>query len=138
MKEVGFEARVVEVLGRLRPGEVVSYGEVAAEAGFPGAARAVGNLLRRGVADVPWWRVVRRDGAGGSRRPDEQIARLAAEGVTVVDGRVRPWRRAGDRNDAPGGRRSTDGKGRGVSASAGRGWAAPRRAVRRARRQASE
>ena len=32
---------------RLEPGEVVSYGEVAEEAGFPGAARAVGNLVDR-------------------------------------------------------------------------------------------
>lgn len=138
MKKVGFEERVVEVLDRLRPGEVVSYGEVAAEAGFPGAARAVGTLLARGVTDVPWWRVVRSDGTVVSRHPDEQIARLAAEGVTVVDGRVRPWRRAGDRNDAPAARRHAAGTGRGLSASPGRGRAAPGRAVRRARREASE
>jgi methylated-DNA-protein-cysteine methyltransferase related protein len=138
MKEVGFEARVVEVLDRLRPGEVVSYGEVAAEAGFPGAARAVGNLLGHGVADVPWWRVVRSDGTVVSHHSDEQIARLAAEGVTVVDGRVRPWRRAGDRNDAPAGRPYAAGTGRGVSASPGRGRAAPGRAVGRARRKATE
>jgi methylated-DNA-protein-cysteine methyltransferase related protein len=94
MDGVGFEASVVEVLVRLRPGEVVSYGEVATEAGFPGSARAVGNLLARGVAEVPWWRVVRTDGAVVSRHPAEQIARLAGEGVTVVEGHVRPWRRA--------------------------------------------
>jgi methylated-DNA-protein-cysteine methyltransferase-like protein len=88
-----FTDSVVEVLRRLRPGEIVSYGEVAAEAGFPGSARAVGNLLGRDVADVPWWRVVRGDGAVVSRHPAEQIARLAAEGVAVVDGRVKPWRR---------------------------------------------
>jgi len=90
---VRFADSVVDVLRRLGPGEVVSYGEVAAEAGFPGSARAVGNLLGRDVADVPWWRVVRGDGAIVSRHPAEQIARLAAEGVAVVDGRVRPWRR---------------------------------------------
>jgi len=90
---VPFADRVVDVLRRLGPGDVVSYGEVAAEAGFPGSARAVGNLLGRDVADVPWWRVVRGDGAIVSRHPAEQIARLAAEGVAVVDGRVRPWRR---------------------------------------------
>jgi alkylated DNA nucleotide flippase Atl1 len=138
MKEVGFEARVVEVLHRLRPGEVVSYGEVAAEAGFPGAARAVGTLLGRGVADVPWWRVVRSDGTVVNRHPDAQIARLAAEGVTVVDGRVRPWRRAGVRNDAQAARRHAAGTGRGVSTPPGRGRAAPGRAVGRSRRQASE
>ena len=40
-----FHERVVSVLSQLQPGEVVSYGEVAAEAGYPGAARAVGALL---------------------------------------------------------------------------------------------
>ena len=42
-----FEEAVERVLRALAPGEVVTYGEVAAEAGFPGAARAVGNLLSR-------------------------------------------------------------------------------------------
>ena len=88
MTERDFEHRVVEVLQRLRPGEVVSYGEVATEAGFPGAARAVGNLLRRGLVDVPWWRVVRANGAIVCGHAAEQAARLRAEGIGVRDGRV--------------------------------------------------
>src|ERR1043166_3098238 len=40
---IGFEQRVKDVIMRLMPGEVVTYGEIAAEAGYPGAARAVGN-----------------------------------------------------------------------------------------------
>ena len=40
------------VLHRLGPADVVTYGEVAEEAGFPGAARAVGNLLRRSGAEL--------------------------------------------------------------------------------------
>lgn len=84
-----FEDAVTDVLKRLEPGEVVTYGEVAAEAGFPGAARAVGSLLRKTGADVPWWRVV---GAGGHLRspdPARQARLLADEGVLVVDLRVR-------------------------------------------------
>ena len=42
-----FEDAVVAVVAALRPGEVATYGEVADEAGFPGAARAVGNVLAR-------------------------------------------------------------------------------------------
>lgn len=83
-----FEDAVIGVLERLQPGEVVTYGEVAAEAGYPGAARAVGSLLRKTGADVPWWRVV---GSGGHLRspdPGRQARRLANEGVLVVDGRV--------------------------------------------------
>jgi alkylated DNA nucleotide flippase Atl1 len=43
----GFEERAVRVLKNLRPGQLMTYGEVAEEAGAPGAARAVGNLLAR-------------------------------------------------------------------------------------------
>jgi methylated-DNA-protein-cysteine methyltransferase-like protein len=83
-----FENAALEVIARLQPGEVVSYGEVAAEAGFPGAARAVGSLLRKTGADVPWWRVV---GAGGHlRSPDSarQARLLTDEGVLVINGSV--------------------------------------------------
>lgn len=83
-----FEQAVVTVISGLAPGEVVTYGEVAAEAGFPGAARAVGSLLRTTGADLPWWRVV---GAGGHlRSPDPacQAGLLLAEGVKVVGHRV--------------------------------------------------
>ena len=82
-----FEEAVVRVIESLQPGDVVTYGEVAAEAGYPGAARAVGTLL--GKSDgLPWWRVV---GSGGRiRTPVEagQARRLADEGVLIVNGRV--------------------------------------------------
>src|SRR5688572_12068371 len=45
MERGQFETRVRRVILGLRPGEVATYGEVAEEAGFPGAARAVGNVL---------------------------------------------------------------------------------------------
>lgn len=83
-----FEGAVISVLLSLEPGDVLTYGEVAAEAGFPGAARAVGSLLRTTEADVPWWRVV---GAGGRLRspsPERQAALLREEGVEVRSGRV--------------------------------------------------
>jgi methylated-DNA-protein-cysteine methyltransferase-like protein len=82
-----FEEAVVAVISSLEPGDIVTYGEVAAEAGYPGAARAVGTLLNK-TEGLPWWRVV---GSGGRvRTPVEagQIRRLADEGVLVVDGRV--------------------------------------------------
>lgn len=83
-----FQQAVGAVLARVRPGEVVTYGEVAAEAGFPGAARAVGTFLRN-HGGYPWWRVIRADGQMASCHPDEQARRLAAEGVALVQGRVR-------------------------------------------------
>jgi len=83
-----FEEAVERVLRALAPGEVVTYGEVAAEAGFPGAARAVGNLLSRFPAGLPWWRVVRADGRLAAGDPVDQARRLTAEAVDVRDGRV--------------------------------------------------
>ena len=83
-----FEQRVVQVIRSLRRGEVVTYGEVAEEAGSPGAARAVGNVLAR-ADGLPWWRVVSATGRLVSGHASEQARRLRREGVKVVDGRVR-------------------------------------------------
>lgn len=84
-----FQARVRSRILGLRAGEVATYGEIAEEAGFPGAARAVGNLLAASD-DLPWWRVVRADGRLGSTKPDEQERLLRGEGLTVHLRRVRP------------------------------------------------
>jgi methylated-DNA-protein-cysteine methyltransferase-like protein len=78
-----FEEDVIAVIGSLNAGEVATYGEIAAEAGYPGAARAVGNLLRTSEG-LPWWRVV---AAGGRLAPGseaEQADRLRAEGVPLT------------------------------------------------------
>jgi methylated-DNA-protein-cysteine methyltransferase-like protein len=85
-----FEQAVVKVLQSLQPGEVVTYGEVAAEAGFPGAARAVGHLLATSGEEVPWWRVVTSNGRLVPGHEVEHATRLRSEGVDVVDGHVRP------------------------------------------------
>ena len=83
-----FSEEVAAVLMRLEPGEVVSYGDVAEEAGFPGAARAVGNLVRT-TPGLPWWRVVARSGRLTPGHEQRQTELLRAEGVRIVDGRVR-------------------------------------------------
>lgn len=84
-----FEDDVRAVLERLAPGDVVTYGEVAEEAGHPGAARAVGNVLARSGGQLPWWRVVAAGGRLATGKEDDQAGRLRAEGVEVRDGRVR-------------------------------------------------
>jgi methylated-DNA-protein-cysteine methyltransferase related protein len=83
-----FERRVRRVVRGLRKGEVATYGEVAEEAGFPGAARAVGNVLARGKG-LPWWRVVSATGRLVPGHESEHGRRLRREGFTIVDGRVR-------------------------------------------------
>jgi methylated-DNA-protein-cysteine methyltransferase related protein len=83
-----FEDAVLEVITSLQFGEVVTYGEVADQAGFPGAARAVGTVLRNCDGDIPWWRVV---GAGGLIRTpgkEKQADLLRSEGVLIMDGKV--------------------------------------------------
>jgi methylated-DNA-protein-cysteine methyltransferase related protein len=88
-----FERRVRRVVRGTTPGEVVTYGEVAEEAGHPGAARAVGNILAR-TDGLPWWRVVTATGRLVPGKEPEQASLLRTEGVAVAGGRVvRPHRR---------------------------------------------
>ncbi len=85
--DTSFTEAVIEVLDRLQPGEVMASGEVAAEAGYPGAARAVGNLLRT-TPGLPWWRIVTATGRLVPGHETEHAARLRSEGVGVARGRV--------------------------------------------------
>src|SRR5213594_2043973 len=81
-----FPERVRKVIRDLRRGEVVSYGEVARRAGYPRAARAVGNILATNLG-LPWWRVVRANGELAAHSREEQARRLRRESVPVRDGR---------------------------------------------------
>lgn len=83
----GFRDRVEAVVAGLQPGDVATYGEIAAQAGRPGAARAVGNVLA-GSTGLPWWRVIAATGRLVPGMEAEHAARLAAEGVAVEDDRV--------------------------------------------------
>lgn len=87
-----FADAVAAVLEALQPGEVVTYGEVAAEAGRPGAARAVGRILAESDGAFPWWRVVNASGRLVPGHEAEHERRLRLEGVDVVNGKVRPVR----------------------------------------------
>jgi methylated-DNA-protein-cysteine methyltransferase-like protein len=84
--------RVLEVLRTVAPGEVVTYGELAMEAGAPKQSRLVGRILAEGH-DVPWWRVVNASGRLVPGHEQEQRRRLRDEGVALTAaGRV-PMRR---------------------------------------------
>ena len=90
-----FTRRVLSVVRRIPPGRVATYGDVAAAAGRPRAARAVGNIMRdTGAQDVPAHRVIaaagRLGGYGG--RPEMKRALLRAEGVIVSGDKVRDFR----------------------------------------------
>ena len=83
------EAAVARVLCGLEPGDVVTYGEVATEAGYPGRARAVGRILATSDGAYPWWRVVNASGRLVPGHEVEQERRLLADGVELRNGRVR-------------------------------------------------
>lgn len=62
-----FRVKIMEALRRVPAGETLTYGELAAAAGNPGAARAVGNVMARNPVPllVPCHRVVATNGLGG-------------------------------------------------------------------------
>ena len=66
MKNVLFADRVREVVRQIPKGSTRSYKEVAAAAGSPNAARAVGMIMRNNYdPTVPCHRVIRTDGKMG-------------------------------------------------------------------------
>jgi O-6-methylguanine DNA methyltransferase len=88
------------VLRRVRAvprGRVTTYGDVADAVGRPGAARAVGAVMRDAEEPgVPYHRVVGADGKVGGAGPggqgegvQERARRLRAEGLRIgLDGRI--------------------------------------------------
>ena len=91
-----FTRRVLSTVRRIPPGRVATYGDVAEMAGRPGAARAVGNIMRDcAVRDVPCHRVVaaagRLGGYGGS--PGLKRSLLQAEGIVVRGTVIRDFAR---------------------------------------------
>jgi len=87
-----FSARVLNLVRRIPPGRVATYGDIARMAGHPGAARAVGNIMRTAKRpDVPYHRVIAAGGRLGGYGGREALKRalLVAEGVIVTGMRVR-------------------------------------------------
>jgi O-6-methylguanine DNA methyltransferase len=87
-----FSIRVLSAVRRIPPGRVATYGDIAALAGRPRAARAVGNIMKGcGRPDVPCHRVIAAGGRLGGYGGRELMKRslLAAEGITVAGARVR-------------------------------------------------
>lgn len=87
-----FKDKVIQIIRLVPPGKVVSYGQVAAYAGVPRAAREVGWVLN-GTQDpdsLPWWRVLNNKGylsIRGNQEVDKNLQRklLESEGIEVMD-----------------------------------------------------
>lgn len=66
MQKSSFADRVRDAVRQIPKGETRSYGEVARAIGYPGAARAVGTVMKNNYdPTVPCHRVVRADGRVG-------------------------------------------------------------------------
>ena len=82
-KRSDFAERVFEIVRKIPQGSVLTYKEVAALAGSPGAARAVGSILKTNYDPaIPCHRVIRSDGKTGeyNRGADQKIEVLTQEG----------------------------------------------------------
>lgn len=91
-----FQIRVLRAVRRIPPGRVATYGDVAAAAGGPRAARAVGNIMKGCRAPgVPCHRVVAAAGRLGGYGGSEALKRalLLAEGITVAGTKIRDFDR---------------------------------------------
>ena len=92
-QQSSFSEAVWQIVTRIPRGRVMSYAEVAKEAGFPGAARAVGTLMKQNFDPArPCHRVIRSDGTLGeyNRGTRRKRSLLTSEGVVIVRNRVQP------------------------------------------------
>lgn len=61
-----FRDIVLQIVGDIPRGSTMTYKQVASMAGSPGAARAVGSIMRKNAdMNIPCHRVVRSDGKPG-------------------------------------------------------------------------
>jgi O-6-methylguanine DNA methyltransferase len=89
-----FQRRVLAAVRRIPPGRVATYGDIAAAAGRPRAARGVGLVMRGCSAPgVPCHRVIAAGGRLGGYGGHEGLKRalLRAEGIVVHGTRVKDF-----------------------------------------------
>ena len=83
-----FRDSVYAMVAQIPKGRVMTYGQLAALAGHPNAARIVGGIAHWGDDALPWQRVVKKSGSLAEGYPGglsghKQV--LEAEGVNVTD-----------------------------------------------------
>ena len=85
--DADFAKRVYDLVGQIPQGRVMTYGQIAAYCGAAWAAWEVGQIAHTGPTDLPWHRVVNKQGGlaagwpGGGRTTHASY--LEAEGIHV-------------------------------------------------------
>lgn len=84
-----FKERVYALVASIPKGRVSTYGQIAALAGAAWAAWEVGQIAHTGPDDLPWHRVVNKQGGLAAGWPSggraAHAALLRAEGVYVTE-----------------------------------------------------
>ncbi len=83
-----FKQRVELVVAQIPKGKVMTYGQLAALCGNPRAARIVGGIAHFGDPNLPWQRVVNKQGGLASGYPGGKSGHqqvLEQEGYHVND-----------------------------------------------------
>lgn len=80
-----YAVAVLDVVDRIPPGRVMTYGDVAEHVGA-GTGRTVGAVMSRHGHEVPWQRVIRSTGEPNPAAPEEALRRLRAEGTPLLPG----------------------------------------------------
>lgn len=82
-----FRDAVYSMVGQIPAGKVMTYGQLAALCGHPGAARVVGQIAHFGPSELPWQRVVNAKGGMAigywPDGPAGQARMLANEGIVI-------------------------------------------------------
>lgn len=77
MPKKSFREKVLEVVGKIPKGKTMTYSHVARRAGSPGAARAVGFIMKANYnPQIPCHRVIRSDGKVGEYNRGGSSAKL--------------------------------------------------------------
>ncbi len=84
-----YAERVLAVAEEIPPGRVMTYGDVAEWLG-EGGPRQVGRVMALYGAAVPWWRVVRADGALLPGHEARALEHYRVEGTPLREGPAGP------------------------------------------------
>ena len=103
IEERGLREKVYRCMADLPVDKVTTYGDLAAMAGSPRAARIVGGIAHTGPEELPWHRLVNAGGGLAIGYPGGQEAQrqlLAQDGIecdekcSIKDFGARRWRPA--------------------------------------------